>query len=143
MHELLPRVTTAREVAPLTTFRSFRKCRTGALLALLLISGGCKSEPATVAVAKTPGTRVVDLKVTQDGFEPTPVSVKKGEPLILKVTRVTDQTCANEILIDGTDINVPLPLNQPVEVRFTPSKSGQIRYGCAMGMMISGVLTVE
>ncbi len=104
---------------------------------------GCKSEPAAAAKTTAPGERRVELKVTEDGFEPSPVSVKKGEPLVLQVTRTTDKTCATEILIDGTDINVPLPLNQAVEVRYTPSKSGQIRYGCAMGMMVSGVLVVE
>ena len=38
---------------------------------------------------------------------------------------------------------MPLPLNERVLVRFTPDKSGELRYGCAMGQMISGVLTVE
>ncbi len=121
------------------TFRSFA-------LSMLVVAVGCKSEPAPSAapkVAPVRGIRTVELKVTEDGFEPTPVSVKKDEPLVLKVTRVTDKTCATEFLIDGTDINVSLPLNQPVEVRFTPSKSGQIRFGCAMGMMVSGVLVVE
>lgn len=117
----------------MTTFRWFA-------LSMLVLAVGCKNESKPAAAS---GDRVVELKVTEEGFEPSPISVKKGEPLVLKVTRVTDKTCATEILIDGTDINVPLPLNQPVEVRYTPSKSGQIRYGCAMGMMISGVLVVE
>jgi plastocyanin domain-containing protein len=131
-----------------TTFRSLA-------LSMLVLAVGCKNEqpapavaPAVKAaapvVAAAPGAeRVVELKVTEEGFEPTPISVKKGEPLVLKIKRLTDKTCATEILIDGTDINVPLPLNEVVEVRYTPSKSGQIRYGCAMGMMISGVLVVE
>lgn len=121
-------------------------CRWAAVL-VGVIASGCKSEQPAAALiparaAPTAG-RVVELKVTEEGFEPTPVSVKKGEPLTLKITRVTDKTCATEILVDGTDINVPLPLNQQVEVRYTPDKSGQIRYGCAMGMMVSGVLIVE
>lgn len=118
----------------MTTFRL--------LVVGLLCVAGCKKDPAPVATPVA-GERVLELKVTEDGFEPSPVSVKKGEPLLLKVTRTTDKTCATEILVDGTDINVPLPLNQPVSVRYTPSKSGQIRYGCAMGMMVSGVLVVE
>jgi plastocyanin domain-containing protein len=40
-------------------------------------------------------------------------------------------------------IDVKLPLNTPVEINFTPSKSGELRYGCAMGKMISGVFLVE
>ncbi len=121
-------------------------CRWAAVL-VGVIASGCKSEQPAAALiparAAPAAGRVVELKVTEEGFEPTPVSVKKGEPLTLKITRVTDKTCATEILVDGTDINVPLPLNQQVEVRYTPDKSGQIRYGCAMGMMVSGVLIVE
>jgi hypothetical protein len=28
-------------------------------------------------------------------------------------------------------------------VNYTPTKSGEVKFGCAMGMMIGGVLTVE
>jgi plastocyanin domain-containing protein len=118
-----------------TTFRSLA-------LALALLATGCKSEPAAAAKGAL-GARVLELKVTEEGFEPSTVSVKRGEPLLLKVKRTTDKTCATEILIADTEINVPLPLNEVVEVAYTPSKSGQIHYGCAMGMMVSGVLVVE
>ena len=87
--------------------------------------------------------RVISLKVTQKGFEPATVKVKKGEPLKLKVTRTTQRTCATELLIEGSSINVPLPLNQEVEIAYTPTKTGQIKYGCAMNKMISGILDVE
>ena len=33
--------------------------------------------------------------------------------------------------------------NEAVTLRFTPSKSGELRYGCAMGKMISGVFVVQ
>lgn len=119
-------------------------CRLIGLTALLLISPSCKSEQAPgKTAALVTGERVIALKVTEEGFEPTPINVKKGEPLDLQITRVTDKTCATEIVIDGTDINVPLPLNQRVDVRYTPSRTGELRYGCGMGMMISGVLLVE
>lgn len=87
--------------------------------------------------------RVIELSVTERGFEPSPVNVKKGEPLKLVVTRKTDQTCATELLMPDQKIDKPLPLNKPVEIAFTPEKSGQLKYGCAMGMMISGVILVE
>src|SRR5687768_11090814 len=61
-------------------------------------------------------SRTLDIKVTEKGYEPAKLSVKKGEPVRLRVTRTTEQTCANEILVQGTDVNVPLPLNQPVEI---------------------------
>ena len=107
----------------------------------LLACAGCKKDAAPPPPAGS--ERVLELRVTEEGFVPAELKVKKGEPLLLKVTRTTDKTCANEILIEGTDLNVPLPLNQVAEVRFTPAKTGSIKYGCAMGMMISGVFLVD
>jgi len=83
------------------------------------------------------------MEVTEDGYVPGSLTVKQGQPLKLVVTRKTEATCATELLIDGTDINAPLPLNTPVEIAWTPTKSGSVKYGCAMDKMISGVLLVE
>lgn len=100
-----------------------------------------KAEAPKAEAAKAP--RVIELAVTERGFEPSPVNVKKGEPLKLVVTRKTDQTCATELIMPDQKIEKALPLNKPVEIAFTPEKSGQIKYGCAMGMMISGMILVE
>jgi plastocyanin len=97
--------------------------------------------PAPAAAA--PAARKVEITVTEKGYEPSPIKVKKGEPLTLVVTRKTDNTCATELIIQDSQVNAPLPLNKPVEIAYTPTKSGTIKYGCAMGMMISGVLSVE
>ena len=124
------------------------------LVAMTLAAGvlytlGCKGRPDPAAAAPPPppasdgGPRVIPMSVTQRGFEPSEVRVKKGEPLLLVVTRKTSETCATELLIQGTDINVPLPLDKPVEVRWAPQKSGRVKYGCAMGMMVSGEFDVS
>ena len=72
-----------------------------------------------------------------------PITVKVGEPLTLVVTRKTEQTCATDIVVKDYGINAKLPLNTPTVVSFTPTRTGELRYGCAMGQMISGVLTVQ
>jgi plastocyanin len=101
-------------------------------------------KPAAVApAAKAPAPRTLALKVTENGYEPSPVTLKKGEPVRLVITRTTDETCATELVMKDPDVNVSLPLNKAVEVTFTPTKSGQLKYGCAMGQMISGVFLVE
>lgn len=89
------------------------------------------------------GVHVVDLAVTEKGFEPSPVPLKKGEPVKLVVTRKTDLTCATELVMDEYKIDAKLPLNEPVEIAFTPHQSGTLRYGCAMGKMIAGTLVVD
>jgi plastocyanin domain-containing protein len=83
------------------------------------------------------------MAVTDDGFVPANVKVKAGEPVTLVITRKTDETCATEILIDGTDIKTSLPLNKPAEVAWTPAKPGTVKFGCAMDKMVGGQLLVE
>jgi plastocyanin domain-containing protein len=87
--------------------------------------------------------RRIEISVTDNGFEPTPIKVKKGEPLKLVVTRLTDATCAKKLVLDEAKISADLPLNKAVELAFTPTKTGEIKYGCAMGKMVAGVLIVE
>jgi plastocyanin domain-containing protein len=114
------------------------------MLALVMVAG-CKEAPATVATpaAKPAPPRRVALAVVAEGFVPDAVPLKAGEPVTLVVTRKTDETCATDLLIEGTEIKVALPLNAPVEVAYTPAKTGKVKFGCAMDMMVSGVLLVE
>ena len=106
-------------------------------------SAPAATAPAAAQPAKPGEPRTIALSVTEKGYEPSPITLKKGEPVKLVVTRTTDQTCATEVVMDEHNINTPLPLNTPVEITFTPSKTGELRYGCAMGKMISGVFMVE
>lgn len=93
--------------------------------------------------APAPAGKTIEMSVTEKGFEPEVVKVKKGEPVTLVITRKTDKTCATEIVIDEEKISTKLPLNKAVTVSFTPKKAGDMKYGCAMGKMIGGVLKVE
>jgi plastocyanin domain-containing protein len=87
------------------------------------------------------GVRVVEMAVTENGFEPSKVKVKKGEKVRLVVTRKTKSTCATEILVPEHGINQELPLDKAVTVELTPKKSGEIRYACGMGHVF-GILFV-
>jgi plastocyanin domain-containing protein len=121
------------------------------LAALGASQQGCtKDSEAKAAEAKPAvpekrenGVRVVDLAVTEQGYEPSPVTLKQGEPVKLVVTRKTDHTCATELVMDEYKIDAKLPLNTPVEIAFTPSKSGKLVYGCAMGKMVAGTFLVD
>lgn len=104
-------------------------------------SAGTRASSGASSAALPHGT--VALAVTAAGFEPASVTVRRGEPLTLIITRTTDATCAKDIVMPEHDIHEPLPLGQPVTVTFTPRKSGTLKYGCGMNQMISGVLLVE
>ena len=94
------------------------------------------------AAAKAEKGRTVELSVTDKGFEPDSITVKKGEPVHLLVTRKTDSTCATAIDIKDLGIRKELPLNKAVAIDFTPQKTGEIHYLCGMGM-IGGTLVVQ
>ena len=107
----------------------------------LLLAAATLFGPATAVLAGDP--RTIEISVTENGFEPTPISVKKGEPLKLVITRKTDKTCAKSVVFDEPKLKKALPLNEAVEVTLTPSRTGELKYGCAMGRMVEGVLKVE
>jgi Cupredoxin-like domain len=85
----------------------------------------------------------IEMAVTEEGFEPDRIAARKGQPITLAITRKTDKTCARDIVFQGQAGKTALPLGKTVEVMYTPKASGQIKFGCAMGMMVSGVLSVS
>ena len=99
--------------------------------------------PACGASAEAVVSNNVQMSITDAGFEPKDITVRMGEPVVLTITRKSKDTCATEIVIDEYNINTKLPLNQPVTVRFTPKKTGTLKYGCAMSKMIGGVITIR
>jgi plastocyanin domain-containing protein len=128
--------------------------KTGMVRSLLVVAGLAmpafvvtaapqKAPAPAAAPAPAPAGKTIEMAVTEKGFEPATLTVKKGEPVTLVITRKTDKTCATEIVIDEEKISTKLPLGKPVTVTFTPKKAGQMKYGCAMGKMIGGVLKVE
>lgn len=111
----------------------------GALALVTALAGMSTSAGAAPAAN---GERRIVITVTKNGFEPAAVHLKAGKPVRLVVTRKVERTCATDLVVKEYGIMKPLPLNQPVEVRFTPRRPGAIRFACAMDM-VSGSLIVE
>ena len=93
------------------------------------------SQPASKGALAQSAFDRIEIAVTADGFVAMSNRVKVGQPVTLVVTRKVEATCATEIVIKDYGINQHLPLNQPVEVTFTPTKAGSIRYACGMDMI--------
>lgn len=86
--------------------------------------------------------QVVELQVTEKGFEPSTVDVKPGTPVTLKITRKTDSTCATQVKIDAKKITKDLPLNKTVSIDIGKLEKGEIRFGCGMDM-VTGKINVR
>jgi plastocyanin domain-containing protein len=110
--------------------------RPTALLTLVLLAlVACRAAPT--------GPVRVEMLVTEDGFVPAELKARAGEPVTLVITRKTDNTCATEILVPEYSVSQDLPLEQTVELTFTPTRAGKLVFGCAMGQMIGGTILVR
>ncbi len=105
--------------------------------------GKLVAKPAAAQPAQPSPDGKIALAVTEEGFVPSHIAAKAGQPLVLAITRKTDKTCANEITFHGQEGKTELPLNKTVEVTYLPKQSGPVKFGCAMGMMIGGVIEVS
>lgn len=94
-----------------------------ALAALVALAGCAPAGPSEIRVA-----------VTENGFEPKDVVVKKGQAAVLVMTRKTQNTCATEAIFKETGRKYDLPLNQPVRIDLAGVSPGTIHYACGMDM---------
>jgi plastocyanin domain-containing protein len=102
------------------------------LLPALLLVAGC--------AAKAPSVSEVHVAVTDNGFEPEFVTVEKGRPATLVITRKVEATCATEAVFAGTGAKFPLPLNQDVRIPIVTANAETLRYACGMGMYHGAVV---
>ncbi len=84
----------------------------------------------------------IEIKVTERGFEPARIRVPRGEATTLSITRTTERTCARELVLDELGIDEELPFGKAVQITLEPKESGPLKFGCAMGKMIGGVVDV-
>lgn len=102
------------------------------LLSLFLISCG----------TTTPKTdKVIAVQATQSGYKPSLIEVPKDtQEVTIRFERITEHTCAQEVVYEGQNINEKLPLKKPVEITFDLSRTDKIKYGCHMDKMHHGII---
>ena len=102
------------------------------LAALVLLAGcGVSSGPSEMQVS-----------VTDNGFEPKSVVIKKGQAAVLVITRKSNNTCATDVVFTETGKKYDLPMNTPVRIDLTGASPGTIHYACGMDME-HGTVTIE
>jgi Cu+-exporting ATPase len=101
--------------------------------------------PARVAGGKPPsqnsapsapsGVQTAKILVGEQGYEPAKVTLRAGVPTRLTFVRITDKTCGTEVVFPSLNVKRALPLNQAVDIEFTPAKTGDIAFACGMNML--------
>ncbi len=103
---------------------------------------------APLSTGERPASRARDtgdiqgakIVVNEQGFEPAKVVLRAGTPARLTFIRATDKTCGTEVVFPSLNITRALPLNEPVQIEFTPTKSGAIAFTCGMNMLRGDVV---
>ena len=109
-----------------------------ALAALAILA----SAPHAFAKDSHARPKEIAIQVTETGFVPASVRIRPGRPVVLVMTRITDQTCATEAVFPKLGKRVELPLNEPVRVELAAQRRGRIDFACGMGMY-RGVVVVR
>lgn len=82
------------------------------------------------------------VKITERGFEPETLTLRRGIQARITFLRTTDNTCAKEVVLRDFGIKRDLPLNELVVITITPNKKGEFSFTCGMNMM-RGKLIVQ
>ena len=100
---------------------------------VLLLLAACKKPLAT---------GVVDVAVTEKGFEPDRVDAAPGTALTLRFTRKIKETCADAVDVQGDPVRHMLPEGIPVDVKVTVPPSGALIFACPMKMVNGAIVVV-
>jgi plastocyanin domain-containing protein len=125
--------------------RSSAKIFGGTAVMLLLATSLCLSinvHAQRQNKRKQAAVQRVTIALTEKGYEPTRLKLRRGVPAQVTFIRKVTATCATQIVIPDYEIKRDLPLNEPVLVKFTPKKAGELAFTCGMGML-RGSLVVQ
>jgi len=99
-------------------------------------------QPGSRGPQQETGAQAVTVSVTDKGFQPNRIELKRGIPARLTFVREIEETCATSVMIPEFNIKQDLPLKEAVLLEFTPSKAGVFDFTCGM-KMLSGKIVVR
>lgn len=108
-----------------------------ALIFAELLTAGASAQRRRKPQARESASKVqsASVELTDQGYQPASLKLRRGVPARVTFTRKVSATCATEIMIPDYAIRRALPLNEPVVVEFTPNKAGTFDFACGMGML--------
>jgi plastocyanin len=97
------------------------------------------AQKTEIRAAKIP-TGATKITVSKNGYEPSAISVKKGEAVKLAFYRADAENCGGELIFPKLNVTKKLAVGETVLVEFTPEEAGEIAFSCGMNMMKGKVL---
>lgn len=80
------------------------------------------------------GKQEVTIGLTDDGYSPATVKVKKGVPVVVKLVTNNTFGCIRAFVVPSLNIQKILPKTGEDSFEFTPNAAGEILFTCSMGM---------
>ena len=114
-------------------------------IALTFFLSGAAFAASTQPPASSGDTdpQAVTINVTNKGYEPASFNLQKDVPAKVTFVRKSKTTCGTEIVIPEYNIKRELPLDEPVVVELTPTKTGEFTFACGMDMLKGKIVVVE
>lgn len=104
-----------------------------------VVNSGTGDQKAEVKAANVPAG-AIKITVSNTGFEPSQVAVKKGEAVRLAFYRADSENCGSEVVFSKLNITKKLPVGETVLVEIAPQETGEIAFACGMNMMKGKIL---
>ncbi len=86
--------------------------------------------------------QVIKMAVTDYGYQPNNITVKKGVPVRWEIDGQSVGGCVSSIVVPSYKISMALKKGLNV-IRFTPTAAGRIPFSCGMGMVRGSFTVVE
>jgi len=77
----------------------------------------------------------IKVTVSSDGYSPSSINVKKGQPVKLAFFRKDANNCGGTVVFEKLNIKKELPVGKTVLVEFVPKDDDEIGFACGMGML--------
>lgn len=105
------------------------------------MSGSNQAQDASREQPKA-GVQAITVRVSDKGFQPDRINLKRGILTRLTFVRDVEETCATSVMIPEFNVKQDLPFREPVVVEFTPAKAGVFDFTCGM-KMLNGKIVVR
>lgn len=107
-------------------------------LLLLIFACGTVSTEAKQRKIKT-----VRINISQQGYAPAYVRVRRGQTVRLVFYRADHNNCGEELVFPALNIKREIPVRRPVVVTLTPRRTGEISFACGMNMYRGKILVTN
>jgi RND family efflux transporter MFP subunit len=105
-------------------------------------AGAPERSSAPAGKSNAPDVQTARVTVSDQGYEPSKLSLRAGVPARITFVRTSEKTCGTEVVFPSLNIRRPLPLNQPVDIEFTAEETGDVAFVCGMNML-RGTVVVQ